>query len=54
MVDAIFVLEKETKNTYRFAEVAEGKSPIMVTAYIQKWLFKTVPKKVKITVEILE
>jgi len=31
------VFEKETKNTRRYAEVAEDSPPIIGTLYVQKW-----------------
>ncbi len=39
-MDAISItmeLEKETKNTVRYAERTEGKPPAIGTLYIQKW-----------------
>src|SRR5687768_10959315 len=32
-----FELERDTKNTYRFQEVAKGAPPLIGTLYIQKW-----------------
>ena len=50
--DAAFILEKETKNTYRFKEkTEEGKPPIIGTIYVQKWAFATAPKELKVTIE---
>ena len=47
-----FQMDKETKNTIRYAEVTEGKPPAIGTIYIQKWfLGKKVPDKLKVTVE---
>ena len=47
-----FEIEKETKNTIRFSEVAEGKPPAIGTIYLQKWfLGKDVPERIKVTVE---
>ena len=38
MIKASFELEKETKNTIRYAEKPEvGKPPVIGTIYIQKW-----------------
>lgn len=31
-----FTLEKETKGTYRYAEVADGPNPVVGTLYIKK------------------
>jgi len=47
-----FQMDKETKNTIRYAEVTEGKPPVIGTIYIQKWfLGKKAPDKLKVTVE---
>ena len=51
-VECIFELEKETKNTVRYKELTEGKPPAIGTLYIQKWVLKGTPKKVKMTLEI--
>jgi hypothetical protein len=49
---ATFGFEKETKNTYKFQEVAQaGNPPRIGSLYLQKWNFKTRPEKVKVTVE---
>ena len=40
-----FTLERETKNTIRYAEDASGKPPAIGTLYVQKWLLGTVPPK---------
>jgi len=44
-----FKVEKETKNTFRYAEVSEGKPPVLGTIYIQKWL--SPPEKLTVTIE---
>jgi len=45
-------IEKETKNTFRYEEVTEGRPPVVKTIYIQKWaLGKNPPKRIKITIE---
>ena len=36
-LEATFKLEKETKNTGRYAETLGAGPPIMNTIYIQKW-----------------
>jgi hypothetical protein len=36
-ISIIMELEKETKNTVRYAEKTEGKPPVIGTLYIQKW-----------------
>ena len=47
-----FQMDKETKNTVRYAEVTEGKPPAIGTIYIQKWfLGKKMPDKLKVTEE---
>lgn len=48
-------LEKETKNTVRYSEKAEGKPPAIGTLYIQKWATAPdAPKMITITVEAAE
>ena len=51
-LERVFELEKETKNTIRYAEVAEGQPPVIGTIYVQKWALKGTPKKVKVTLEL--
>ena len=43
-------LERETKNCYRFQEVAEGQPPIIGTLYVQKWFFKGTPFEITVKV----
>ena len=50
-LERFFEVEKETKNTIRYAEKAEGQPPVIGTIYIQKWAMKGTPKQVKITLE---
>ncbi len=46
-----FTLERETKNTIRYAEDANGKPPAIGTLYVQKWLLgKEPPEKLTITI----
>jgi hypothetical protein len=46
-----FTLERETKNTIRYAEDASGKPPAIGTLYVQKWLLgNEPPHKLAITV----
>ena len=54
MVKASFELEKETKNTIRYAEKpVTGKPPIIGTIYIQNWaLPEPTPKIITVTVEV--
>jgi hypothetical protein len=40
-----FALERETKNTIRYAEDTSGKPPAIGTLYVQKWLLGTQPPK---------
>jgi hypothetical protein len=50
-----FTLERETKNTIRYSEEADGKPPAIGTLYVQKWLLgKEPPRKLTITVGEVE
>jgi hypothetical protein len=50
-----FTLERETKNTIRYAEEADGNPPAIGTLYVQKWLLgKEPPKKLTITIDPVE
>ena len=51
-VERFFEVEKETKNTIRYAEVAEGEPPIIGTIYVQKWALEGIPNRVKVTLEV--
>lgn len=47
----MFVREKETKNTVKFAEVqTQGQAPIVGTLYLQKW-FAQGTTSLKVTIE---
>jgi hypothetical protein len=47
-----FTLERETKNTYRYSEDADGKPPAIGTLYPQKWLLgKEPPNRLTVTIE---
>jgi hypothetical protein len=48
-----FTLERETKNTIRYQEDANGKPPAIGTLYVQKWLLGQAPPG-KLTVTIGE
>jgi hypothetical protein len=48
-----FTLERETKNTIRYAEDANGKPPAIGTLYVQKWLLGNEPPR-KLTITIGE
>jgi hypothetical protein len=46
-----FSLERESKNTVRYAEQTDGKSPAVGTIYVQKWVMgQNPPKTLAITV----
>ncbi len=50
-----FKLDKETKNTLRYAEEAEGRRPVVGTVYVDKYeLPKPFPKRIRVTVEPVE
>jgi hypothetical protein len=44
-----FAVEKETKNTFRYAEQSEGKPPVLGTVYVQKWVKP--PAELTVTIE---
>jgi hypothetical protein len=47
-----FTLERETKNTIRYAEVADVDPPAIGTLYVQKWLLgKEPPKKLTVVID---
>ncbi len=48
-----FTLERETKNTIRYAEAVNGKPPAIGTLYSQKWLLSDAPPN-KLTVTVAE
>ena len=51
-IERIMELERETKNTYRYAEQSDGQPPAIGTIYVQKWAVgNNPPRKLKITVE---
>jgi len=43
--EATFEIEKETKNTYRYAVKTEGEPPAVTTIYIAKWFLGSNPPK---------
>ena len=52
---ATFKLEKETKNTVRYAEEAEGRRPVVGTVYIDKYeLGQPYPQRIRVTIEPAE
>src|SRR5262249_25154344 len=47
-----FKFDKETKNTVRYAEEAEGRRPVVGMVYVEKYeLPKPFPKRIRVTVE---
>ncbi|PYU31507.1 MAG: hypothetical protein DMG28_14995 [Acidobacteria bacterium] len=51
----IFKLDKETKNTVRYAEEAENRRPVVGTIYVDKYeLPRPFPKQVRVTIEPVE
>ena len=56
-LEAVFVLEKETKNTKRFSEEpSQSGPPIVNTLYVQKWALINLgnPEKLRVTIEAAE
>jgi hypothetical protein len=53
-IERSFEIEKETKNTLRYAEVAEGQPPVIGTLYVQKRALKGVPKRIQVTIDVVE
>ena len=51
LAEVKFKFERETKNTYRFAEVADEGEAIIGTLYVQKWAFKTKIENLTITIK---
>ncbi len=50
-----FKLEKETKNTVRYAEEAEDRRPVVGMVYVDKYeLPKPLPERIRVTIELLE
>ena len=46
-----FTVERETKNTIRYAEDADGEPPAIGTLHVQKWLLrKEPPWKLSVTI----
>ena len=45
-----FELERDTRNTDRFQEVAKGAPALIGTLYIQKWAFEEAPKTITVTI----
>jgi hypothetical protein len=52
---ATFKMEKETKNTVRYAEEAEDRRPVVGTVYVDKYeLPKPYPERIRVTIEVVE
>lgn len=52
---ANFKLDKETKNTVRYAEEAEDRRPVVGTVYVDKYeLPRPYPKRIRVTIELAE
>ena len=50
-----FKLEKETKNTVRYAEEAEDRRPVVGTVYVDKYeLPRPFPERIRVTIELVE
>ena len=49
---ATFKLDKETKNTVRYAEEADERRPVVGTVYVDKYeLPKPFPQKIRVAIE---
>jgi hypothetical protein len=44
--------ERSTRNTHRFLEA--GAPPKVGTLYVQKWAFRGTPKRIRVTIEVVE
>lgn len=55
-LEAVFTLEKETKNTKRFSEEPSTGPPIVNTIYVQRWALLSLgdPEKIRVTIEAAE
>jgi hypothetical protein len=53
-MEATFTLEKDTKNTYKFQEDEGSGPPKVGTIYVQKTSFDTPPRRIKVSIEVLE
>jgi len=52
---ATFKIEKETRNTVRYAEEAEDRRPVVGTVYVDKYeLPKPYPERIRVTIEVME
>ncbi len=53
-MEATFTLEKETKNTYRFQEDECSVPSKVGTIYVRKGSLDTPPRRIKVSIEVLE
>jgi hypothetical protein len=52
---ATFKIEKETKNTVRYAEEAEDRRPVVGKVYVDEYeLPKPFPERIRVTIEVVE
>jgi hypothetical protein len=52
---ATFKIEKETKNTIRYAKQAEDRRPVVGTVHVDKYeLPKPFPERIRVTIEVVE
>ncbi len=50
-----FKIDKETRNTVRYAEEAENRRPVVGTVYVDKYeLPNPFPKQIRVTIEVME
>ena len=59
MIEAVFEIEKQTKNTVRYRELERDEPAKVGTIYVQKWVLRRLnggefPKRIKITIEAVE
>ena len=57
-LEMTFTVEKDTKNTRRYAEDASDGPPSVGTLYVQQWALKqlaggALPERVRVTVEVV-
>ncbi len=54
MIEATFTLEKDTPNTYRFKEDESSGPEKVGLIYVKKGSFDTPPRRIKVSIEVLE
>ena len=42
--------ERETKNTFRYSEIARDKPPVVGSLYIQKWALSDRPDRISVVI----